>query len=135
MYKKSKRHPKLKGPYFYIYIVLILFLIEFVSEYWDYILAYAFFGIITFCAYRSVCKQERNRKYQRINQDITLTDQMTGIEFENYLGFIFQEKGYHVDTTPASNDYGADLILKKNGITTVVQAKRYKDKVGVKASV
>lgn len=41
--------------------------------------------------------------------------------------------GYHINTTPRSNDYGADIILKKDGETIVVQAKCYKSKVGVKA--
>ena len=29
-----------------------------------------------------------------------------------------------------SNDYGADLVMKKHGKVTVVQAKRYKNTVG-----
>ena len=114
-------------------LVLILFLTKFVLEYWEYILVYAFFGATIYYAYRRSFKQARNTKYQCLIQDFRLIDKMTGIEFENCLEYIFQRKGYHVDTTPVSNDYGADLILKKNGIITVVQAKRYKDKVGVKA--
>jgi len=61
------------------------------------------------------------------------TSDMTGIEFESYLGKVYESLGYTVEFTPASNDYGADLILSKFGQTTVVQAKRYRSPVGVKA--
>ena len=38
--------------------------------------------------------------------------------------------GYKVKTTPRTNDYGADLILTKDGDKIVVQAKRWNDPVG-----
>ena len=55
---------------------------------------------------------------------------MTGVEFENFLMYHFRKLGYKVKTTPTSNDYGADLILTKNGHRICVQAKRYKSNVG-----
>ncbi|WP_232230211.1 restriction endonuclease [Bacillus sp. J37] len=59
-------------------------------------------------------------------------DIMKGVEFEHYLAVIFKKLGYNVKRTPASNDFGADLILEgKERI--VIQAKRYKSKVGIKA--
>ncbi len=57
-------------------------------------------------------------------------DKMTGEEFEAYLGLLYDRKGYKVRYTPSSNDYGADLLIKKKGVKTVVQAKRYKNPVG-----
>lgn len=57
-------------------------------------------------------------------------DKMTGEEFEAYLGLLYDRKGYNVRYTRASTDYGADLLLKKKGVRTVVQAKRYKNPVG-----
>ena len=57
-------------------------------------------------------------------------DKMTGEEFEQFLSICFKRLGYVVRNTPKSNDFGADLILTKNGIKTVVQAKRYQNKVG-----
>ncbi len=57
---------------------------------------------------------------------------MTGVEFEHYLSVLFRKYGYQVKNTPASNDFGADLILE-GGQRIVVQAKRYKRKVGIKA--
>lgn len=58
---------------------------------------------------------------------------MKGTEFEDYLQAYFEKLGYRVKKTPASNDYGADLILKKGTEITVLQAKRYSQNVGIKA--
>lgn len=60
-------------------------------------------------------------------------DQMKGKEFEDYLRVLFLERGYHVQMTPTTGDYGADLILSKSGRKIAVQAKRYKKNVGLKA--
>jgi restriction system protein len=56
-------------------------------------------------------------------------DQMTGEEFEERLKILFTNLGYKANrTTSGGNkpDYGADLIIEKNGIKTVVQAKRWR---------
>lgn len=60
-------------------------------------------------------------------------DRLQGKEFEEYLASIFASRGYRARLTPDSNDYGADLILKKEGETIVVQAKRYRNQVGIEA--
>lgn len=60
-------------------------------------------------------------------------DKMTGVEFEKRLWLLFKDLGYQVQTTPASGDWGADLIISKDGYRTVVQAKRYSKPVGVTA--
>lgn len=58
---------------------------------------------------------------------------MDGVTFEYFLFFVFQKLGYKVSTTSKSHDYGADLILKKDGVVFVCQAKRKRDKVGIHA--
>ena len=60
-------------------------------------------------------------------------DQMKGTTFEDYLETLLKTKGYQVKQTPKTGDYGADLILTKDQIKIAVQAKRYKNKVGIKA--
>ncbi|MDJ0795323.1 MAG: restriction endonuclease [Calothrix sp. MO_167.B12] len=60
-------------------------------------------------------------------------DKMTGRDFEEFLAQCFQKLGYYVKMTPVSNDFGADLIVQKNLIKSVVQAKRYNKKVGASA--
>ena len=55
---------------------------------------------------------------------------LSGIEFERELAALFQRRGYRVQTTPSSGDQGIDLIARKNGKTTIVQCKRYKNPAG-----
>lgn len=57
----------------------------------------------------------------------------SGYEFEEYLRELFIRMGYDVEVTRRSNDQGGDLILKKDGEITVVQAKYYSNTVGNKA--
>jgi len=65
--------------------------------------------------------------------DIKDIDKMHGYSFEAFLGKLFTNMGYNVTNTPLSNDQGADLIIKKFGEVTVVQAKHWKNPVNNKA--
>ncbi|QQG49660.1 MAG: restriction endonuclease [Candidatus Berkelbacteria bacterium] len=60
-------------------------------------------------------------------------DRMDGEAFEQKLWLVFQDLGYAVQATPYRGDWGADLIVVKDDIRTVVQAKRYSKPVGLKA--
>jgi restriction system protein len=60
-------------------------------------------------------------------------DRMTGTEFEQRLAVLFRALGYSVMHTGQIGDWGADLVISKNGTRTVVQAKRYNKNVGVPA--
>lgn len=60
-------------------------------------------------------------------------DKMTGAMFEQYLEILFHNHGYKVERTGKTGDYGADLVICKDGIRTIVQAKRYKKNVNLKA--
>jgi HJR/Mrr/RecB family endonuclease len=60
-------------------------------------------------------------------------DRMNGVQFEVFLGNFFHRCGYQVEKTPESYDMGADLILYRDGLKSVVQAKRSKRSIGVKA--
>ena len=60
-------------------------------------------------------------------------DSLSGVEFEEFLAGLFRAQGYTAELTPASGDYGADLILSKDGQRIAVQAKRYVGSVGVAA--
>lgn len=74
----------------------------------------------------------RKRKILK-NSGIHDIDTMDGIQFEHYLKELYKAQGYKGDVTTARGDFGADLILKKEGKKIVIQAKRYKNNVGVKA--
>jgi len=58
---------------------------------------------------------------------------MTGKEFEEFLVQFFETCGCIVTKTKPGHDYGADLILERFGERTVVQAKRQKQSIGLKA--
>ena len=60
-------------------------------------------------------------------------DAMDGKAFEEYLEVLFGKLGYKVERTRYVGDYGADLITQKDGVKTVIQAKRYGKVVGIKA--
>lgn len=61
-------------------------------------------------------------------------DQMSGWEFEKFLEGLFQKRGYQVEHVGnRRGDYGGDLVLEKDGIRILVQAKRYSKKVDIKA--
>ncbi len=67
---------------------------------------------------------------KELTQLVYQIDSMSGEEFEEFLSICFKRLGYQVKATPPSNDFGADLILTKDNRKTVVQAKRYRGKVG-----
>lgn len=77
---------------------------------------------------KAIKKQKKRKQY--LNSPLPEIDKMTGIEFEEFLKAHFEEIGYKAKMTPTTNDYGADLILNKDGEKIVVQAKRWNDKVG-----
>jgi restriction system protein len=60
-------------------------------------------------------------------------DKMDGASFERYLQALFSGMGFSVEATPASGDFGADLVMSKDGVRAVVQAKRSSKNVGVRA--
>ncbi|MBE9096511.1 restriction endonuclease [Tychonema sp. LEGE 07203] len=77
-------------------------------------------------------KEEESKKLL-LDSGILEVDEMTGKEFENFLEIHFKKLGYIVNLTQDSQDYGADLVLYKDGAKTVFQAKRSKNPVGIKA--
>jgi restriction system protein len=58
---------------------------------------------------------------------------MDGRTFEHYLRVVFGRRGFEVELTRYVGDYGADLIVRGDNRATVVQAKRSRRRVGVKA--
>ncbi|MBN4074416.1 restriction endonuclease [bacterium AH-315-E09] len=76
-------------------------------------------------------KKRKQRAY--INSGIKIVDIMKGVEFENFLLAHYRALGYRGKITATSNDYGADLIIRKSDEVVAVQAKRYSSKIGIKA--
>ncbi|UOE58242.1 restriction endonuclease (plasmid) [Cytobacillus oceanisediminis] len=82
---------------------------------------------LIFQVWREKQREERLRKAGMYE-----IDSMSGKDFEDFLFLLFKQSGYRVRRTPASGDYGADLILE-GPQKIVVQAKRYNKSVGVRA--
>jgi restriction system protein len=93
-----------------------------------FIVAIAGLLMVIHALYKSKKEKERLR-----NSRIEEIDSMDGIQFEYYLKELYLSRGYGVEVTSASGDYGADLLLKKDGKKIVAQAKRYAKDVGIKA--
>ncbi|MBG9568487.1 restriction endonuclease [Brevibacillus agri] len=84
--------------------------------------------IISFSIYRSGKRVEKLKR-----SGISDIDQMDGRQFEHYLGLLFKSQGYKVDVTRSTGDFGADLVIQKEGKRIVVQAKRHSKNVGISA--
>src|SRR5436305_1624803 len=91
-----------------------------------------FIVFIVFFGIAGIAVQLREEK-RFAESGIAEIDIMDGITFERYLEVLFCSLGYSVERTQASGDFGADLIIKREGVSTVVQAKRYSKNVGLKA--
>ncbi|MDV2686339.1 restriction endonuclease [Alkalihalophilus lindianensis] len=77
----------------------------------------------------------RRRRFDLAKITLRDIDKMDGHEFEDYLYVLISALDYdHIYQTKKSRDYGADLIFEdQEGFRTVVQAKRYRDKMGLSA--
>ena len=80
--------------------------------------------------------ERQRREAERARQAALLAEQrkreqywksLGGKEFERELGKLFSARGYDVRYTGRSGDQGGDLILRKDGETTVVQCKAWKN--------
>jgi restriction system protein len=60
-------------------------------------------------------------------------DDMSGVEFEEFVAAQLRTRGWSVTYTASAGDYGVDLVAKKDGIRMAVQCKRLAKAVGVAA--
>ena len=73
------------------------------------------------------------RERRLVRSGINDIDRMDGRTFEDYLRTAFVRLGYKVEVTKYRGDFGADLVVRKDGHRITVQAKRHSKNVGVKA--
>lgn len=95
------------------------------------IVAFGVLGVYALIVYLIYFKKQTDLKSAGMEQ----IDEMTGFEFEKYLLYLFKKAGYKANKTRYVGDYGADLVLTnlQNRKKIVVQAKRFKRNVGIKA--
>jgi restriction system protein len=109
---------------------ILALVFQFFKSFW-WLVALASIPTVVPLVFRIITKSIR---YQRISRaGLVEVDSMNGEAFEIYLESLFSRMGYHVKRTPYRGDYGADLIVTKDGKSMAVQAKRAASKVGVKA--
>ncbi len=92
--------------------------------------------LILAAIFTAICSIPAFLKNQRLKKaGILDTDSMSGIDFEKWLKYRFEEMGCRVKTTPRTGDGGADLILTNlHGERIAVQVKKSaKQNIGVKA--
>jgi len=76
---------------------------------------------------------QRRRDLRRVASGMAAVDQMSGVEFEEFVAAQLRTRGWSVIHTASTGDYGVDLIAKKNGTCMAVQCKRLAKAVGVAA--
>lgn len=64
---------------------------------------------------------------------IEQVDKFSGYEFELFCAYIFIQMNYSIEHTKKTCDFGADLVIRKQGVSYAVQCKRYSDTVSNKA--
>lgn len=110
-------------------VLFSLIMVVYHQVYWPLFLFVTIVGCIGFT--RVLIKQKLQLRLKKSGIEDIL--QMDGFQFENYLATLFRDNGYAVKVTSARGDFGADLLLSKDGKKIAVQAKRYIKPVGIKA--
>lgn len=87
-------------------------------KYWPIIILFIFLGVYWFY-----------QQYHYLKSDIYDVDRMSGEDFEQFLVNLFQRLGYKTEHIGKLGDYGGDLIIEKDGVKTLVQAKRLNSNV------
>ncbi len=77
--------------------------------------------------------EERRRDLAYAQSGLAQIDAMPGAGFEQYVAAKLRTVGWEVTTTPATNDYGVDLIAKNGNEMWAIQCKRKATPVGVSA--
>lgn len=90
-------------------------------------------GLIIAIGFGLVFYLYRKHKRKLMESGINLIDEMSGSVFEELLMEHFKKLGYKAKMTAKTADYGADLILEKADEKIVVQAKRWRQNIGVSA--
>ncbi len=130
MRKRKKRKQKLENILLPAVVLSIILFGSLVRNNIKLIFLFMFLAVVVFGYIKIARKNKTQERY--LTSGMKDVDHMTGEEFEYFLCTYFKELGYKAKTTPMVNDYGADVIACKDGEKIVIQAKRYKENVGIK---
>jgi HJR/Mrr/RecB family endonuclease len=71
--------------------------------------------ILVYLLYRGIrwsCEAPGRRRYEQAMRTVSLSgvDQMTGVEFEEYVKHLVESRGYTCTLTPHSGDFRLDIV-------------------------
>ncbi len=78
-------------------------------------------------------ERQRRRDLRHAMSDLAAIDDMSGIEFEEFVAAQLRTVGWGVTHTASTGDYGVDLVAQKDRVRMAVQCKRQAKAVGVAA--
>ena len=97
-------------------------------------LSYFCFGLSAFAAVfasigyvKSKSDQKKRREFYDSKKTLLSLKQMSWKEFEHFVGTFFEKQRYSVEVTGGLRDGGIDLIVTKNGKSSFVQCKKYRE--------
>lgn len=98
-------------------------------NHWVWLPAALTAGIAVASAWRAFLAYLDHRQDRRLDalyraSGQAAVDAMTGVEFEHYVAAVLRGRGYDVEMTRATGDFGVDLIATRDGVRTAVQCKR-----------
>lgn len=89
--------------------------------------------LVTFIAYCIFWSYKFSYKSTRLNASLWKERQwwwtLDGWQFEQEVANVFRINGYNAKVTKGSGDGGVDIILKRDGRTSIVQCKHYQNPV------
>ena len=86
------------------------------------------------CVYRRSRRHRYHDSFRKGSLSIVELDDIDGIAFEELICEILVANGFELaENTPATGDYGVDILARQNGITYAIQCKRYHEPVGIEA--
>ncbi len=108
-------------------VILYLFIIAFLWKMLKdnlWLLTIPVIAVLIYFYIKQQSKKDMVRRYRTIE---SLLDNYKGREtdFEHYVAYLYELLGYKVKVTPASNDGGKDIIMRRNSLKAVVEVKLY----------
>ena len=127
----------------FILSIIILYFYHHTKGILSLILSISFFiglfgSIWSLFSFNEKRRQRNRQKYIKERQQVLKAgadniESLTPVQFEKYCGILLEDKGWSVNYTTATGDYGVDIIAIRNGEKMVVQCKHYTFNVGVSA--
>lgn len=137
----KKKHPTLRIAGYIVAIIASLWLLIFIlqsskSDQLQFIAAA--FGVwilfFLFCLYKIHCARNYHGVFRKGDITVSELDDMDGIAFEELACDILIANGFELaENTPATGDFGVDILAQKDEMTYAIQCKRYLEPVGLEA--